>query len=265
MPASALMNVMVSAARKAGRSLNRDFGEVEQLQVSVKGPGNFVSAADHRAEKIIYEELSRAREGYGFLMEESGAIEGADRTHRWIVDPLDGTTNFLHGIPIFNISIGLEREGQMVAGVVYNPAMDEMYTAEKGKGAFLNDRRLRVAGRKVLMECVISTGSPTMTAKVHDAFLAEVRIVMNQVASFRRFGSAALDLCYVASGRLDGFWERNLHPWDMAAGILMVREAGGFVTDLAGGGEMFGTSTVVAGNAFVHKSLLGLVGDKTAG
>jgi myo-inositol-1(or 4)-monophosphatase len=197
-------------------------------------------------------------------MEESGAIEGADKSHRWIVDPLDGTTNFLHGIPIYNISIGLEREGQLVAGVVYNPAMDEMYTAEKGKGAFLNDKRLRVAGRKSLMECVISTGSPTSTTKVHDAFLAEVRTVMNQVASFRRFGAAALDLCYVASGRLDGFWERNLHPWDMAAGILMIREAGGFVTDLAGGSDMFGTMSVVAGNAFVHKSLLGLVGDKTA-
>ena len=259
------MNVMVSAARKAGRSLNRDFGEVENLQVSVKGPGNFVSAADHRAEKIIYEELSKARDGYGFLMEESGVVEGADKTHRWIVDPLDGTTNFLHGIPIYNISIGLEREGQMVAGVVYNPAMDEMYTAEKGKGAFLNDRRLRVAGRKSLIECVIATGSPHSTAKVHDAFLAEARAVMNQVASFRRFGAAALDLCYVASGRIDGFWERNLQPWDMAAGILMVREAGGFVTDMAGGNDMFGSFNVVAGNAFVHKSLLGLIGDKTGG
>ena len=264
MPASALMNVMVGAARKAGKSLTRDFGEVEQLQVSVKGPGNFVSAADHRAEKIIYEELSRAREGYGFLMEESGVVEGADKTHRWIVDPLDGTTNFLHGIPIFNISIGLEREGQIVAGVVYNPVMDELYTAEKGKGAYLNDRRLRVAGRKSLMDCVISTGTPTMNAKIHDEFLAEVRTVMNQVASFRRLGAAALDLCYVASGRLDGFWERNLHPWDMAAGILMVREAGGFVTDLAGGTDMFGTSTVVAGNAAVHKGLLSMVGSGKA-
>ncbi len=259
MPASALMNVMVGAARKAGRSLARDFGEVEQLQVSLKGPGNFVSAADHRAEQIIFEELSRAREGYGFLMEERGAVEGADKTHRWIVDPLDGTTNFLHGIPIFNISIGLEREGQIVAGVVYNPAMDELYTAEKGKGAFLNDRRLRVSGRKNLIDCVMSTGTPTMTAQVHDQFLSEVRSVMNQVASFRRFGAAALDLCYVASGRLDGFWERNLHPWDMAAGLLMIREAGGFVTDIHGGNDMFGTNSIVAANAHMHKSLLGLV------
>ena len=253
------MNVMVGAARKAGRSLARDFGEVEQLQVSLKGPGNFVSAADHKAEQIIYDELSKAREGYGFLMEERGAVEGADKTHRWIVDPLDGTTNFLHGIPIFNISIGLEREGQIVAGVVYNPAMDELYTAEKGKGAFVNDRRLRVSGRKNLIDCVFSTGTPTMNATVHDKFLGEVRTVMNKVASFRRLGSAALDLCWVASGRFDGFWERNLQAWDMAAGLLMVREAGGFVTDINGGADMFGTSSIVAANANMHKSLLGLV------
>ena len=260
MPASALMNVMVGAARKAGRSLARDFGEVEQLQVSLKGPGNFVSAADHKAEQIIYDELSKAREGYGFLMEERGAIEGADKTHRWIVDPLDGTTNFLHGIPIFNISIGLEREGQIVAGVVYNPAMDELYTAEKGKGAFVNDRRLRVSGRKNLIDCVFSTGTPTMNAVVHDKFLGEVRTVMNKVASFRRLGSAALDLCWVASGRFDGFWERNLQAWDMAAGLLMVREAGGYVTDINGGTDMFGTNSIVAANTHMHKPLLELVG-----
>ncbi len=254
------MNVMVGAARKAGRSLARDFGEVEQLQVSLKGPGNFVSAADHKAEQIIYDELSKAREGYGFLMEERGAIEGADKTHRWIVDPLDGTTNFLHGIPIFNISIGLEREGQIVAGVVYNPAMDELYTAEKGKGAFVNDRRLRVSGRKNLIDCVFSTGTPTMNAEVHDKFLGEVRTVMNKVASFRRLGSAALDLCWVASGRFDGFWERNLHAWDMAAGLLMVREAGGYVTDINGGTDMFGTNSIVAANTYMHKPLLELVG-----
>ena len=259
MPASALMNVMVGAARKAGRSLARDFGEVEQLQVSLKGPGNFVSAADHKAEQIIYDELSKAREGYGFLMEERGAIEGADKTPRWIVDPLDGTTNFLHGIPIFNISIGLEREGQIVAGVVYNPAMDELYTAEKGKGAFVNDRRLRVSGRKNLIDCVFSTGTPTMNAVVHDKFLGEVRTVMNKVASFRRLGSAALDLCWVASGRFDGFWERNLQAWDMAAGLLMVREAGGYVTDINGGTDMFGTNSIVAGNTHMHKPLLELV------
>jgi myo-inositol-1(or 4)-monophosphatase len=259
MPASALMNVMIAAARKAGRSLARDFGEVEQLQVSVKGPGNFVSAADHRAEQIIYDELSKAREGYGFLMEERGAVEGADKTHCWIVDPLDGTTNFLHGIPIFNISIGLEREGQIVAGLVYNPVMNEMYTAEKGKGAFLNDRRLRVSARKMLIECVIGTGTPNLGTNAHEVFLDECRATMNSCASFRRLGSAALDLCFVASGRLDGFWERNLNAWDMAAGLLMVREAGGFATDLVGGSDMFGTSSILAANANVHKELLRLL------
>ena len=255
------MNVMTAAARKAGRSLARDFGEVEQLQVSVKGPGNFVSAADHRSEQILFDELSRAREGYGFLMEERGTVEGADKTHRWIVDPLDGTTNFLHGIPVFNISIGLEREGQIVAGLVYNPVMDELYTAEKGKGAFLNDRRLRVSGRKQLIDCVIGTGSPNLGSKAFDIFSAEMRKVMDEVATFRRIGAAALDLCFVAAGRYDGFWERNLHPWDMAAGLLMVREAGGYVTDIAGGTDMFGTSTIVAANTAIHKPLLALVSD----
>ena len=160
MPASALMNVMVGAARKAGRGLTRDFGEVEQLQVSVKGPGNFVTAADHRSEETLYRELSRVRPGYGFLMEERGAVEGADKSHRWIVDPLDGTTNFLHGIPLFSIAIGLEREGEMVAALVYNPILDELYSAEKGKGAFVNSRRLRVAARRTLTDSVISIGVP---------------------------------------------------------------------------------------------------------
>jgi len=173
MPVTALMNVMVAAARKAGRSLARDFGEVEQLQVSIKGPANFVSAADTRAEKILFTELSKARHGYGFLMEESGAIEGADKTHRWIIDPLDGTTNFLHGIPIFAISIGLEREGQIVAGVIYNPVTNELFTAEKGKGAFLNDKRLRVAARQSLADAVVAMGIPNRGRGGHDLFLRE--------------------------------------------------------------------------------------------
>src|SRR5262245_57993741 len=160
MPASALMNVMIAAARKAGRGLGRDFGEVEQLQVSVKGPGNFVTAADHRSEDTLYRELSKARPGYGFLMEERGEVEGRDKTHRWIVDPLDGTTNFLHGIPIFCVAIALERDGEIVAGLVYNPALDELFTAEKGQGAFVNNRRLRVAARKSLADCVIAVGIP---------------------------------------------------------------------------------------------------------
>ena len=257
MPASALMNVMIGAARKAGRSLARDFGEVEQLQVSVKGPGNFVSAADHKAEEIIYRELAKARPGYSFLMEERGEVIGDDRTHRWIVDPLDGTTNFLHGVPMFAISIGLEREGQLVAGLVYNPISDELFAAEKGKGAYLNDRRrLRVAARKNLSDALVTTGIPHIGRVGHAAFKRESQSVFPQVAGVRRTGSAALDLAWVAAGRFDGFWERALSPWDMAAGVLLIREAGGFVSDLSGGDAMLEKGDIVAGNELIHRQLL---------
>ena len=256
MARSALLNVMVAAAMKAGRSLARDFGEVQNLQVSVKGPGDFVSNADHAAEKIIHTELSKARPEFGFLMEESGVIEGRDRQNRWIVDPLDGTTNFLHGIPVFGISIALEREGQIVAGVVYNPAMDELYTAERGSGAFVNDRRMRVAGRRDMVDCVFTTGIPHLGRPAHDAFLEQQRRVMLNSSGIRRFGAAALDLCYVASGRVDGFWETGLSPWDMAAGILMVREAGGFVSDLEGGQDMYSRTSIAAANEMIHGKLL---------
>lgn len=260
MPASALMNVMIGAARKAGRSLARDFGEVENLQVSVKGPGNFVSAADHKAEEIIHTELSKARPGYSFLMEERGEVPGADDTHRWIVDPLDGTTNFLHGVPLFAISIGLEREGQLVAGVVYNPVTDEMFTAEKGKGAFLNDRRrLRVAARKQLSDALITTGIPHLGRPSHALFLQEVQGMMKEVAGVRRTGSSALDLAWTAAGRFDAYWERNIQPWDTAAGIVLVREAGGAVCDLSGGQEMFQKTQVLATNAALQKVLLPLI------
>ena len=256
MPASALMNVMIAAARKAGRSLARDFGEVEHLQVSVKGPANFVSAADHRAEDIIYKELAKARPGYGFLMEERGVVEGDDKTHRWIVDPLDGTTNFLHGIPHFAISIGLEREGVMVAGLVYNPASDELITAEKGKGAFLNDRRrLRVAGRKTLADAVVVTGIPHRGRPGHPRFMDEMTSVMTEVAGLRRSGSAALDMAYVAAGRYDGYWERGLKPWDLAAGMVLVREAGGLVTDVDGGDNILARGDVLTGNSAIIKAL----------
>lgn len=260
MPASALMNVMVAAARKAGRSLVRDFGEVEQLQVSVKGPANFVSAADHRAEEIVYNELKKARPGYSFLMEEGGEVDGADKTHRWIIDPLDGTTNFLHGIPLFCISIGLEREGQLVAGVIYNPVSDEMFTAEKGKGAYLNDRRrLRVAARKTLADAVIATGIPHRGRPGHPGFMREMQTVMSEVAGIRRTGSAAIDMAWTAAGRLDGYWERSIKAWDLAAGIVIVREAGGIVTDLAGGDNMLASGDVLAGNKDIQKALLPLL------
>jgi myo-inositol-1(or 4)-monophosphatase len=250
------MRVMVEAARKAGRSLSRDFGEVQNLQVSMKGPGDYVSQADRKAEEIIFTELSRARPGYSFLMEERGVVEGEDAQHRWIVDPLDGTTNFLHGIPIFAISIALERQGQLQAALVYNPAMDELYTAERGGGAFMNDRRMRVAGRSKLSDSVIGTGIPHLGRGHHGNALIELRNVMGEVSGIRRMGAAALDLAYVAAGRLDGFWESGLSPWDMAAGLLLIREAGGFASDREGGQEMLETGNVVAGNETIHRVLL---------
>jgi myo-inositol-1(or 4)-monophosphatase len=260
MPASALMTVMLAAARKAGRSLARDFGEVEQLQVSLKGPANFVSAADTRAEEILYTELTRARPGYGLLMEERGVVEGADRTHRWIVDPLDGTTNFLHGIPHFAVSIALERDGELVAGLIFNPANQEIFTAERGKGAFLNDRRrLRVAARTEMPASVIATGIPHSGRPGHEPFLKELEAVMQTSAGIRRMGAAALDLAWTAAGRLDGFWERNLKPWDLAAGIVILREAGGYVSDADGKDGMFDKGSVVAGNEPIHRHLLKLL------
>ena len=255
MPSSALMNVMTKAARKAGRALARDFGEVEHLQVATKGPADFVSRADHKAEKIIYEELAHARPNYCFLMEESGVVEGADKTHRWIIDPLDGTTNFLHGIPQFAISIALERDGELVAGVVYNPVMDELYMAEKGKGAFLNDHRLRVGGREELTDAVVVTGVPHRGRPGKERFIHECRNVMQDVVGVRRTGSAAVDLSWVAAGRFDGYWERNLQAWDMAAGIVLVREAGGAVSDADGGDDMLSSGGVVAGNIHIQKKL----------
>ena len=257
MPASALMNVMIAAARKAGRGLTRDFGEVEQLQVSVKGPGNFVTAADHRSEETLYRELSRVRPGYGFLMEERGHVEGPDKSHRWIVDPLDGTTNFLHGIPLFSVAVALEREGEVVAGLVYNPILDELYTGEKGQGAFINNRRLRVAARKTLADSVVAVGIPHRGRDGHQRFLSECKALMGQASGLRRTGSATIDLAWVAAGRFDGYVEHNLGAWDMAAGLLLVREAGGFVTDAQGGQRMFETGSIVAGNQAVHKALVG--------
>jgi len=257
---SALMNVMTSAALKAGRGLKRDFGEVGNLQVSVKGPGDFVTAADRRAEKTLFEELSKARPGYGFVMEESGRVEGTDQSHTWIIDPLDGTTNFLHGLPIFAISIGLEREGQLVAGLVYNPADDEMFVAERGQGAWLNNRRLRVAARRDLADSLVATGIPHLgKAREHPRFKQELSQVMARVGNVRRLGAAALDLAYVAAGRYDAYWERGLQPWDMAAGIVLVREAGGFVTDLAGGSDMMDKSDILAGNEQMVRGLTDLL------
>jgi myo-inositol-1(or 4)-monophosphatase len=256
---SALLNVMLQAARKAARTLKRDFGEVEHLQVSLKGPANFVTAADRRAEQILYEELTKARPGYGFLGEEGGSREGADKTHTWIVDPLDGTTNFLHGVPHFAVSIALEREGTIVAGLVYNPANDELFTAERGKGAFLNDKRLRVAARQRLVDALLACGLPHHGRGDLALFRREFAAVQDKVAGLRRFGAATLDLAWVAAGRLDAYWERNISPWDMAAGLLLVREAGGYVTDLDGGEAMFAKGHILAGNETMHRQLLRLL------
>ena len=253
---SALLNVMIAAARKTARALKRDFGELEKLQVSLKGPANFVTAADRRAEETLYQELSKARPGYGFLGEEGGMREGADKSHRWIVDPLDGTTNFLHGIPQFAISIALERDGAMVAGLVYNPASEEMFMAEKGKGAFLNDQRIRVAARKSLADAVIACGLPHRGRGELELGNRETGAMQEQVAGLRRFGAAALDLAWVAAGRLDGYWERNLKPWDVAAGLILVREAGGFVTDCDGGDDMLAKGHIVAGNEAIQKEVV---------
>ena len=244
---SPLMRVMQHAARKGARNLQRDFGEVEHLQVSRKGPADFVSKADRRAEEVIHENLERDRPGYSFLMEEAGEIIGSDKTHKFIIDPLDGTTNFLHGIPHFAISIALEREidgnpKELVAGVIFNPLTDEMFFAEKGKGAFINDgtrggadRRLRPTRRDIFQDSLFATGIPFLGRPGHAKFLKELHQVMGASAGVRRMGSAALDLAWVAAGRYDGFWERGLAAWDIAAGVLICQEAGLVVESLSEG------------------------------
>ena len=256
---SATLNVMIKAAYRAGKSLKRDLGEVENLQVSLKGPGNFVTAADRRAEEILRTELAKARPDYGFLGEEGGTREGSDKSHRWIVDPLDGTTNFLHGIPHFAVSIGLERNGEIVAGLVYNPANDDLFIAERGKGAFLNDRRIRVAARQRLADAVVGCGLPHYGRGDLALARREIAAAQQHFAGLRRYGAAALDLAWIAAGRLDAYWERDLSPWDLAAGLILVREAGGFVSDLDGGEKIFAKGQVAAGNDTMHRELLRLL------
>jgi myo-inositol-1(or 4)-monophosphatase len=262
---SPALNVMTAAARKAGRALIRDFGEIENLQVSLKGPADFVSTADERTERILVQELSKARPGYGFLVEETGVIEGPDKSHRFIIDPLDGTTNFLHGIPHFAISIALEREAQLVSALAYNPVTDEMFTAERSHGAYLNDKRLRVAARQSLNDSLIATGIPFRGRPGHERFLEELPPVMASTSGVRRFGAAALDLAWVAAGRYDAFWERGLAPWDVAAGILLVREAGGVASDLGGGDRALETGDILVANDRLHPQLLKLLRESHRG
>lgn len=243
---------MVKAARKTARGLIRDFGEVQALQVSQKGVADFVTQADHNAEQTLFEELSAARPKYGFLMEERGEIEGADNSNRWIVDPLDGTSNFLHGLPQFAISIALERDRQPYAGVVYNPATDELFWAEKGEGAYLNDRRCRVSARSALNECLFACGLPYAGRPGRERALEETKTILEKTAGVRRFGSAALDLAYVAAGRFDAFWERDLYIWDIAAGAALVREAGGMVSEIEGGSKYLTSGSILAANSEIY-------------
>lgn len=252
---SPLMTVMIAAARKAGKAITRDFGEVENLQLAKKGPSDFVTAADLKTEKILFEELTKARPGYGFLGEERGWEEGTDKTNRWIVDPIDGTTNFIHAIPHLAISVALEREGRLVAGVIFNPITDDLYWAETGKGAFHNDKRMRVAGRKTLGDCVLATGIPFQGKPGHSRMFKELHQFTQRVAGIRRFGSAALDLAYVAAGRFDGYWEHDLKLWDIAAGVVLVREAGGQCAEIYGG-DFMETGSIVAGNQKISELML---------
>lgn len=249
---SALMTVMVRAAQKAGRSLRHDFNEVENLQVSRKGPADFVSIADHNAEKILFEELSRVRPDFGWLGEETGARNKNART-RWVVDPLDGTTNFLHALPHFAVSIAVEHEKQVIAGVIYDPIKDELFCAEKGKGAYLNQKRLHVSRREKMTDLLFATGLPFAGKEGHAKAVAQLQAIMPQVAGIRRYGAAALDLAYVAAGRYDGFWEQGLNSWDIAAGVLMVQEAMGQVTDFDGEAISIDQGEVLASNALVHQ------------
>lgn len=260
MARTALMNVMVNAVLKAGRGLARDFGEVENLQVSVKGPADFVSNADRAAEKIVHDELAKARPTYGFLMEEGGEIKGTDGQHRWIIDPLDGTTNFLHGIPLFAVAIALQRGDEIVASVIYNPISEELYVAEKGGGAWLDDKhRLRVANRKHLADAVVATGIVSQGRPSDLLQLRQLMQIVPAVSGIRRTGSASTDLAWLAAGRFDGYWEAGLSPWDVAPGALLLREAGGSMTDFAGAAGSIWNGQVVAGNETIQGQLLKLI------
>ena len=259
MQTSANLNVMVKAARKAGRSLLKDFQEVENLQVSVKGAGDFVSKADIAAEKIVKNELSQARPTYGWLGEEGGEIAGADPTRRWIVDPLDGTTNFLHGLPHWAVSIALEHKGQVVAGVVYDPIKNELFFAEKGFGAWMNDTRLRVSGRNRMIEAVFATGLPFAGQEELPATLSDLGRLLPVCAGVRRWGAAALDLSYVAAGRFDGFWERRLKIWDFAAGLIILREAGGLSGPINEANDILTDGEILCANDSLYQNLVDII------
>ncbi|MDZ4311208.1 MAG: inositol monophosphatase family protein [Cypionkella sp.] len=261
MQGSANLNLMIKAARRAGKALVKDFREVENLQVSTKGPGDFVTKADREAERIIKEDLMGARPTYGWLGEETGEQDGQDPTRRWIVDPLDGTTNFLHGMPHWAISIALEHKGEIVSAVVFDAAKDEMFWAEKGSGAWMNDRRLRVSGRRAMHEAVFATGVPFSTKKTLPATLADLARLMPACAGMRRWGVASLDLAYVAAGRFDGYWERELQQWDIAAGILLVKEAGGLIGPVREGYDILEKGALICANEALFAPLTKIIRD----
>jgi len=259
MQGSANLNLMIKAARKAGRALVKDFREVENLQVSSKGPGDFVSRADREAERILKEDLMAARPSYGWLGEETGETEGVDPTRRWIVDPLDGTTNFLHGLPHWAVSIALEHKGEIIAGVVFDAAKSELFYAEKGLGAYMNETRLRVSGRTRMIESIFATGIPFAGRPALPASLQDLARLMPVCAGVRRWGAASLDLAYVAAGRYDGYWERGLQPWDTAAGYLLVREAGGFTAPVRDGQDPIESGSLIAANAGTFEALTRII------
>ena len=253
---SANINVMVKACRKASKTLIRDFGEVEKLQVSLKGPGDFVTASDKKVEKILIEELQKARPNYSILSEEVGEIN-KDESFRWIIDPIDGTANFLHGVPHFAISIGLEYNKEIICGIIYDPIKDEMFVAEKGKGSYLNNQRMRVSSRSKLKDCIIFTGGPKQNATNRELALKEYNNFSSKVLiPIRKLGSASLDMAYVAAGRCDGFWQRNLNYWDIAAGVILVKESGGFVTDFSGENSYIQNKTILATNSKINNEMI---------
>ena len=253
---SANINVMVNACRKASKTLIRDFGEVEKLQVSPKGPGDFVSASDKKVEKILIEELQKAKPNYSILSEEIGEIKNDDE-FRWIIDPIDGTANFLHGIPHFGISVGLEQNKEIICGVIYDPIKDEMFMAEKGNGSYVNNQRIRVSARNKLEECIIFTGGPKHSSKEQKLSLEEYKKFSLHVPTpIRKLGSASLDMAYVAAGRCDGFWQRNLNYWDIAAGIIIIKEAGGFITDFEGKDSYVENKTILATNSKITEEMI---------
>ena len=257
---SANINVMVKACKKASKNLIRDFGEVEKLQVSLKGPGDFVSAADKKAEKILIEELQKARPDYAILSEEIGLIKNKSEEFKWIIDPIDGTTNFLHGVPHFCISLALEKKGEIICGIIFDPIKDELFSAEKGNGSYLNNQRMRVSSRSKLEDSIIFTGGPKRGANDYNLSLEEYkRFSITLKVPIRKMGSAALDMAYVAAGRCDGFWQRNLNYWDIAAGIILIREAGGYVTDIEGNQNFLNNKTILATNSKISEEMIKLL------